>query len=164
MSTTLSLRAGARKLSGREIVQRERAERENSRLRNEPRDDPIPRAPLDQVGDLELARDLESRSVDHDKVRALRDRVRQPELVEAFEQDILALVVLLDLLGKEAILLRLLEADGNCFLRGTVAAEDDAGLGGQQRLDEVGGSDRPADAPSRGGKGLALVERGFERD
>ena len=138
--------------------------KENSRLRDEPGDDPIPRAALDQVRNLEIARDLEPRSVDHDKVRSLRDRVRQPELVEPFEQDVLALVVLLDLLGKEAVLLRLLEADGDRFLRGTVAAEDDAGLGGQQRLDEVGGSDRPADAPSRSGKGFALGERGFERD
>lgn len=148
------------------------------RLRDEPRDDPVARAALDELGDLEVGGDLEAGRVDEDKVGAFgdgaarrgqvriqclalgnadkHDTLRQPELVEPLEQDRPPLLVRLDLVLEEAVLERLLEPDGDGFLRRAVAAENDARLRGEERVDQVGGADGPADAPAGHRERLAL--------
>ena len=84
----------------------------------------------------------------------MRIRVLHPELVEAVGQNLAAFSILLALLLEEAALLRLLETDSRGLLERRVAAEDDAGRGGERGPDERGRANQPPDAPACGGEEL----------
>lgn len=120
----------------------------DSRLGDEPRAHPVLRATLDQFRNLKVVGNLQPARVDQNKVRPVRDRVRESELVQPFQQDRLALVVRAPLFLKVAILERLFDSDGGRFLRGTVDTEHDARVGRRKGLYEVGRSDGPTDSPT----------------
>ena len=83
----------------------------------------------------------------------------QAKLVQSFNEDLLALLVLGNLLLKEAVLYRLLDPDRTRFLGGTARGEDDAGVGCEGRLDEWLGAGEPPNPPAGRGEGLSLWRR-----
>ena len=80
----------------------------------------------------------------------------QAKLVQSFNEDLLTLLVLGNLLLEEAILDCLLDSDRTRFLRGTARGEDDASVGCEGRLDEGLGAGEPPDPPAGRGEGLSL--------
>ena len=82
------------------------------------------------------------------KIRPLRQRVRQPELLKRIQQHLSSLCILARLLYEKAALVGFFETARDGFLAGRVGAVDDSGRGCERGLDNVLGSDEPAYAPA----------------